>query len=173
MTAIPERTSEENGELRRRDEPLTLDTDEVFYLLGNDRRRSIVLALVADDEPRDVSDLANEIAGGDDGSYKSVYVSLQQSHLQQLDDHGVIDYDSEERTVERGPRFDELASYVEPAEKPAHDWRPYLVGGVAGLTLTGASAFVAAVDPLVTGTLAGVAAVSLLGYAAYERSSGT
>jgi hypothetical protein len=173
MTAIPDQRNGENGELQRRDELLTLDTDEVFYLLGNDRRRSIVHALVADDEPRDVSDLANDIAGDDDGSYKSVYVSLQQSHLQQLDEHGVIDYDSEERTVERGPRFDELASYVEPAEEPDHDWRPYLVGGVVGLVLTGASAFVTAVGPLVTGTLACVSAVSLLAYAAYERASET
>lgn len=173
MTAVPDQMNGENGELQRRDEPVTLDTDEVFYLLGNDRRRSIVLALVDDDEPQEVSGLASDIASDDDGSYKSVYVSLQQSHLPQLDEHGVIDYDTEERTVVRGPRFDELASYVDPAEERVHDWRPYLVGGVAGLALTGASAVVAAVGPLVTGTLAGVAAVSLLGYAAYERSSET
>jgi len=171
MTAIPERTSEENGELRRDDEPIALDTDEVFYLLGNDRRRAIVLALVDDAGPRDVSELASEIAGEDDGSYKSVYVSLQQSHLPQLDENGVVEYDAEDRTVGRGPRFDEMASYVDPAEEPAHDWRPYLVGGVAGLVLTGVSAFVAALGPLVTGTLALVSALSLLGYAAYERTS--
>jgi hypothetical protein len=171
MTAIPEQKNGENGELQRRDEPVTLGTDEIFYLLGNDRRRSTVLALAEDADTRDVSDLADQIAGDGEGSYKSVYVSLQQSHLPQLDEHDVIDYDSEARTVRRGARFDELASYVDPATAPVHDWRPYLIGGVVGLVATAASAFVTPVGPLVTGVVASASALLLLGYAAYERAA--
>jgi hypothetical protein len=146
----------------------SLDSDELFYLLGNDRRRSTVEALARDRRTIEVSDLADEITGEEDGSYKSVYVSLQQSHLPQLDEHGVIRYDREAREVSRGPNFDEIAAYVTPDQSRTQRWQVYLVGAVVALAATGSSALLPGGGGVVTAAAAAVSIAVLLGYAGYE-----
>lgn len=104
----------------------TLRESEVFHILGNDRRREIVSVLAARDERVDVSDVATEVASRESESgdsvpnnlYKSVYVSLQQTHLPQLEADGVIEYDKEEKTIAAGPHFDEIEGYIETANAP-------------------------------------------------------
>lgn len=97
----------------------SIDESEVFHILGNDRRREIITNIADRSEGIAVSDLAQEIArreGGDmDPSkdlYKSVYVSLQQTHLPKLAEEGIIRYDRETNRVEPGPRLDEVTVYV-------------------------------------------------------------
>lgn len=104
-------------ETRRTD---VLPESEVFHILGNDRRRAIV-QLLADHQTRvDVSDVATEIATQetDDDTvpnnlYKSVYVSLQQTHLPQLEEDDVIEYDPDAKTIQPGARFDDVYRYVD------------------------------------------------------------
>lgn len=85
-----------------------LDPDRAFALLSNERRRHVLCLLAQRDEELSLQTAATEVIarlGGvdpddvDDGTYRSVYVSLYQNHLPQLAEAGVIHYDEEERTV--------------------------------------------------------------------------
>ncbi|TYL37511.1 transcriptional regulator [Natronococcus pandeyae] len=98
----------------------SLEESEVFHILGNDRRRSIVQLLAEESGQVDVSDVATEIAAAESDStpvpnnlYKSVYVSLQQTHLPQLQEDAVIEYDSDAKTIRPGPNFDDVLGYVD------------------------------------------------------------
>ena len=100
-----------------RSEPLA--ESEVFHILGNDRRRAIVQLLAEEAGQVDVSDIASEIAASETDTtpvpnnlYKSVYVSLQQTHLPQLQEDAVIEYDSDAKTIQRGPNFDDVLQYI-------------------------------------------------------------
>lgn len=97
-----------------------LEESEIFHILGNDRRRAIVQQLAGASEAADVSDVATEIAAAEADStpvpnnlYKSVYVSLQQTHLPQLEEDEVIEYDSDAKTINPGPNFDDVFTYIE------------------------------------------------------------
>ncbi|ELY67162.1 DUF7344 domain-containing protein [Natrinema versiforme] len=101
-----------------RTEPLA--ESEVFHILGNDRRRAIVQLLAEEGGQIDVSDVATEIAATESDTtpvpnnlYKSVYVSLQQTHLPQLEEDAVIEYDSDAKTIQPGRHFDEVLQYVD------------------------------------------------------------
>ncbi|MFB6154301.1 MAG: ArsR family transcriptional regulator [Haloferacaceae archaeon] len=170
MTASQNATRTEQRGPQSSDSTRELDTDDLFYLLGNDRRRSTVEILADTQHAVGVSALADEITDGDDGSYKSVYVSLQQSHLPQLDEHEVVSYDRDAREVRRGRHFEDVAAYVTTENPSSNDWRAYFVGAVVSLVATGGSALLAGVESEVT---AGIAAVSLLvivGYAGYQAA---
>ena len=98
----------------------SLAESEVFHILGNDRRRAIVQLLARESGQVDVSDVATEIAETESDStpvpnnlYKSVYVSLQQTHLPQLEEDGVIEYDSEAKTIQPGSHFDDVLAYID------------------------------------------------------------
>lgn len=97
-----------------------LGESEIFHLLGNDRRRAIIRTLREQGEPSEVSTIATRVAEAEtdepsvpDGLYKSVYVSLQQTHFPLLEENAVVVYDTTEKTVERGPRFAEVVTYVD------------------------------------------------------------
>ncbi|WP_254769426.1 helix-turn-helix domain-containing protein [Salinilacihabitans rarus] len=97
-----------------------LEESEVFHILGNDRRRAIVQILAERRNHVGVSDVATEIASQESDStpvpnnlYKSVYVSLQQTHLPQLEEDDVIEYDPEGKTISPGPHFDDVLTYVD------------------------------------------------------------
>ncbi|SEP74494.1 DUF7344 domain-containing protein [Natrinema salaciae] len=101
-----------------RTEPL--EESEVFHILGNDRRRAIVQLLAEEAGQVDVSDVATEIAATESDTtpvpnnlYKSVYVSLQQTHLPQLQEDAVIEYDSDAKTITAGRHFDDVLQYVD------------------------------------------------------------
>ncbi|WP_436346887.1 DUF7344 domain-containing protein [Natronorubrum sp. FCH18a] len=98
----------------------SLAESEVFHILGNDRRRAIVQLLAQESGQVDVSDIASEIAASETDTtpvpnnlYKSVYVSLQQTHLPQLQEDAVIEYDSDAKTIQRGPNFDDVLQYID------------------------------------------------------------
>ncbi|UHQ95407.1 DUF7344 domain-containing protein [Haloterrigena alkaliphila] len=98
----------------------SLEESEVFHILGNDRRRAIVQLLAEESGQVDVSDIASEIAATETDTtpvpnnlYKSVYVSLQQTHLPQLQEDAVIEYDSEAKTIQPGAHFDEVLQYID------------------------------------------------------------
>jgi DNA-binding transcriptional ArsR family regulator len=93
-----------------------LDPDCAFALLSNRRRRRLLCLLVRSGEERSLRALADEIVARaeDDGAYRSVYVSLYQSHVPRLAEAGVVDYDETARTVRlaRGRRTETLLRIV-------------------------------------------------------------
>jgi hypothetical protein len=82
--------------------------DVAFSLLSNRRRRQLLCVLVRSGETRSLRATAREIIGRLEGvdptdisdeAYRSVYVSLYQTHAPQLAAEGIVDYDEAERTV--------------------------------------------------------------------------
>lgn len=149
---------------------------ETLSLLGNDRRLRVVHSLVEGDEETTTRALATRIAEAEasaepdttaDDLYKSVYVSLQQTHLPKLAKHGIVTYDSEANTVRPGPRLDEARVYVQPQTEDQRDLPPAL-GLVAALGLVVVLAaqvgvpVVAAVSPAVWATLSLVAVLAVV-----------
>lgn len=81
-----------------------------FDILANPRRAHTVqyLSLLTPGQPISAAHLATSIASVEnaehpsrvgDKSYESVYISLTQTHLPKLADHGLVAYDFEEKTV--------------------------------------------------------------------------
>ena len=95
-----------------------MDESEVFHILGNDRRREIICTLAAEDGELSVSDLARQIADKEEdvesskNLYKSVYVSLQQTHLPKLAEKDIVIYDKDTQQVDSGPAFSQIQPYL-------------------------------------------------------------
>ncbi|WP_267642345.1 DUF7344 domain-containing protein [Haloarchaeobius amylolyticus] len=125
-----------------------LDSDEVFQLLTNRRRRDTIRALAGEDEDdggTDLGTLADEVAAAETGApidevssdeRQRVYISLYQSHLPALDDADVVRYDEETSRVEPGPNLDPLVAYLDPEAQSgdSSSWLGYhLLAGCVGL----------------------------------------
>ena len=88
-----------------------LTFDELFDVLSNSSRRRILTALV-DADPRaepefGIAEFARDDRRDDD------LARLHHTHLPKLDDAGVIEWNRHSQTIERGPRFDDIAPLVE------------------------------------------------------------
>ncbi|MFC4358994.1 hypothetical protein ACFO0N_13680 [Halobium salinum] len=112
------------------DPPDPITRDEAFDLLANGRRRRVVELLCEADGEVALSTVAERLAAAEtdsqedaDGRYKSVYVSLQQTHLPKLENAGILDYDEDGRSVTAGPALSELRSYVEDDEPTTESTR--------------------------------------------------
>lgn len=121
----------------------------VFDVLGNDRRRECISQLLQIDREGDVSirTLSEEVAtalADDQPSERfqqSVYVSLIQTHLPQLDDHDVVDYHQETATVSAGEHVDMLEEII---TLPANERQNGHAADVAGDESAGPAAIEAA-----------------------------
>lgn len=118
----------------------------VFDILQNERRRMVIHALACDDSGVPIDRLARRIAvqetGEDDPperAYKSAYVGLQQTHVPKLVDAEVVWFDEENGLLYPGPRFEDVATYLDPPT--AHEQRISLEFGLglAGLLATGSA----------------------------------
>jgi hypothetical protein len=94
-----------------------------FTVLQSKRRRELLLALI--DRPYvDVDRVVS--SAGDDRSRERTRQRLYHTHLPQLTDAELIEWDSDAGTVARGPRFDEfrplLETLDENADRYAWDW---------------------------------------------------
>ncbi|NGM71231.1 helix-turn-helix transcriptional regulator [Natronolimnobius sp. AArcel1] len=153
----------------------SLAESEVFHILGNDRRRAIVQLLARESAQIDVSDVATEIAETESDSasvpnnlYKSVYVSLQQTHLPQLEEDGVIEYDSDAKTIQAGPNFDDVLAYINGhTDDPSTFLQLHFAACVLGLAVIALIGLdiplLSSIDPVLwsVGVLLAVAASSL------------
>lgn len=125
-----------------------LSVDTRFKLLKNSRRRKIIDYLSEHDQPTTRSELAEVIAAEENGidvsdlgsdQRKRVYVSLYQTHLPTLKRDGVIRYDPDRGTVERGPNMDELVEYLRVPPELSETPR---VGHFTWLSLLGGTTYV-------------------------------
>lgn len=110
----------------RRDDPEPalddLSEDRIFSLLSAGRRRELLRGLEAAGGPVHLSDLTREVAlaegieaDADAGKFKTVYVSLYQTHVPALVDAGAVEYDPAEKLVELTPRAAPLFTYLDIA----------------------------------------------------------
>lgn len=112
--------------------PTPLDTETVLDLLKNERRRSVVRILSANETAWDVGDLAEVVAVETNGvesaddhlsatARKRVYVSLYQSHIPKLESAGVIETDGQGNTVWPGEGLAQLRATLDAVQSVGRD----------------------------------------------------
>ena len=107
--------------------PSNLSLDDIYHLLQTKRRRDVLRYLRDAEEPVRIRELAEQIAAWEaetavdklnSSQRQRVYISLYQSHLPKLDNHGIVDYDKDRGRVEATPLTPQLDSYLERAGEP-------------------------------------------------------
>jgi hypothetical protein len=113
------------GALRSRGEGETdLLESDIHDVLRNDRRRMVLEVLGDAVDPVSARELSEVIAARESGTdppprdvRRSVYISLQQTHLPKLADLDVVAYDEDTREVEPGPNASAVGVYMEVVPK--------------------------------------------------------
>lgn len=125
--------------------------DDVYRILSN-RRRRYTLHYLLSHETTEVRPLAEQIAAWEHGidpnevtydQRRSVYNSLQQSHLPKLREVNLVRFDKRAGTVALAEDHSEVSSYLGPLTRrqPSLQRRYLLVGGFWLFTLPGLSLF--------------------------------
>lgn len=98
-----------------------LTTSEVFEVLRNFRRRHTITYLRKQRSTISMEQLTRQIAAIENDmdpedvtptQYKRVYTGLYQCHLPKLDNLGVVEFDSANRTVQLGPSVAAVIPYI-------------------------------------------------------------
>ena len=136
----------------------------VYTLLSNERRRTTLAELRTERKTISVRELSERIATAETGEdpaprnvRESVYVSLHQTHLPTLDDHGLVEYDRDRKVVHPKNRVRAIRPYVHLQTRFGVTWTGvYQWLGILGLFLMVASLGgvpgIAAVPPLLLGS---------------------
>jgi hypothetical protein len=131
------------------DETNQFSHDAVLKVLSNQRRRFVLHFLKRRGRRSvEVADLAGQIAGWENEkppdllSYKErkrVQNALHQFHLPKLDDHGLIEYDSQRKTVTLTDAAADQDFYIDVVPKRDIPWSLYYLGYalLSGLVLVG------------------------------------
>jgi hypothetical protein len=116
---------------------LGLTEQEVFSVLSNRRRRFALHAVCQRDDAVELGWLARQVAAWEQGispeevgsdARKSCYVSLQQTHLPQMDEVGIIEFDERTGTVHPTSAARELDIYLEVVPGREVPWHGYYLG---------------------------------------------
>ncbi len=103
-----------------------LEKGEIFDLLKNSRRRSIIQYLRAHDGYAELNDVAEHIAADENDitvrelssdQRKRVYIGLYQCHLPKMDTLGVVEYDKNRGTIELQDSVSQLLAYMDPVDE--------------------------------------------------------
>ncbi|QIB75500.1 hypothetical protein G3I44_15070 [Halogeometricum borinquense] len=112
-----------------------LHRDEIFDLISNRRRRYAIRYCKEATGPVSLSDLAEHVAAWEhektveeitSRERKSVYTSLQQTHLPRLDRAGIIEFEDGE--VELTDRIQSLDIYLDIVPENSVSWGVYYLG---------------------------------------------
>jgi DNA-binding transcriptional ArsR family regulator len=139
-----ERPDREEGDTDARTDPREIERDDLFHLLRNRRRRFALHHLKHTEESVDVGDLATQVAAWENEvsveevtskQRRRVYNALQQTHVPELEDTGVVDVDR--REVALTDRAEELDIYLEVVPERDIPWSEYYLalGAVSLATL--------------------------------------
>ncbi|MFC3958306.1 DUF7344 domain-containing protein [Halovivax cerinus] len=141
----------------------------LFDVFSNARRRMAVRYLIDVEGTCDLTPLVEQVAAWENGvglddvtraQRRRVYISLYQTHLPMLADHGVIDWDPETHRITLRHDGRTFAPYLEQAGG-ARSWglvyAGAAVGGAAGVSLA-----VLSVGPVTTAIAPTIAAITCL-----------
>ena len=157
---------EDSGE--RVSGPDQISNDDLFEVLSNRRRRYTLHYLKQHaDEAVEMGDLSTQIAAWETGSppeelaydeRKRVHTSLYQYHAPKLDDAGIVDYDSDRKTIILRKSARQVDLYMEVVTKYGVTWATYYraIGTISLLSIVLASTdtpLVSAIDPLLWASL--------------------
>lgn len=123
--------------------------DELFHVLRNQRRRFAIHHLKRVDGPVDVGELATQVAAWENDvevvavtsqQRRRVYNALQQTHLDELRETGLVEVDRREvRLTEDGATLDCYLDVVADADVPWSEY--YLAVSLVGLVAVGVTWF--------------------------------
>jgi len=114
-------------------EDKSLTQDVVFDILSSARRRYVLYLLKTEDEPIEMTDLAERVAAWENDTTvaeltkqqrKRVYVSLYQTHVPKLEDAGLVEYDQDSGAVDLTPAAADIDRYLDADDRELK-W-PYL-----------------------------------------------
>lgn len=138
----------ELAERRRAWAPADESHEQVFQTLSNERRRFVVQELVGG-ETVELRELSRRVAAAENAKplqevtseeRRRAYNALQQVHLPQMDETGVLEYDRHRGVVEPNAGLDDLHVYLEVVGDDDVPWSVYyLVVSVLAASLLGAS----------------------------------
>lgn len=155
----------------------SLDEGEIHDVLRNDRRRLALEALQDNGGKAHVRDLSETVASAETNEHppprnkrQSVYVSLHQTHLPKLDELGIVEYDTDEKTVELEERMGEIEVYMEVVPQYELSWGEFYFGlGLLGFLATlGAAIRLPMLGTVGSAVVAGVLFSVLMIAAAYH-----
>lgn len=118
----------EQGRKDGTQEKVSLNKDDIFHILQNERRRQVLDHLKEVEGKVEMREIAEKIAAWEnnttvDNLYSDqrqrVYIALYQSHLPKLDDLGVIEYNQPRGTIEPTPLLEEVTKYLD--SEPTHN----------------------------------------------------
>lgn len=101
---------------------LDVDTDALFDLLADSRRRFVLACLHEYSTPMVLADIADELATWEHDAditdvpaeeVRSIYLSLYHNHVPKMEDVGLVEYSQERDAVELREESDQLASLVD------------------------------------------------------------
>jgi len=115
---------------------LTRSTDlsprEIHDILRNDRRRAVIKNLENQIGEISLRELSEQVAERESGESpaprelrRSVYNSLHQTHLPKLDEQGIIEYDSDKKTIEPLESARHVHIYMEVVTRYGISWVTY------------------------------------------------
>lgn len=135
----------------------SLDKEEIFEVLSNERRRYVLGYLQHHDKGKvELKELVTEVTALENSvspeqitseDRKSVYVGLKQIHLPKMDECNIIDYDANQGTVELTEDAEKASMYLEFVPEADIPWSYHYVGltvltaSITGLTWLGWSLF--------------------------------
>lgn len=124
----------------------TFCNNDIFDILGNERRRYVAYALMVADRPLQCRELAKQVTAWEEGTdvdqvtsrqYQSVYNSLYQSHLPEFERADLAEFDRANTVVTPSDRLDEVERLARFDAQDDGGRQRLLVGGVAGGALGG------------------------------------
>lgn len=116
------------------DEPESTDLaeEDIHDVLRNRRRRLVIDTLHELGGPVSVRDLSERIGAAESNQdppprnvKQSVYVSLLQTHLPKLDELGIIEYESNGKTVQVADGMADVSVYLETVPKYGLSWSEF------------------------------------------------
>lgn len=162
----------------------SIETEEIFDLLSNHRRRFTLQYLRENGDESDLRTLSEQIAAWENDVEPAhvtskqrmrAYTALRQSHLPKMDRYGIIDFDSRSGTVGLTDSASALEDYLESVASNRTPWGQYYLGmGLLGTILSVGVYFdpvpLGVVPDAVAGVAVSVAVLVLAGLHIYENS---
>ena len=125
---------------------------ELFDVFSNARRRRAVRCLKAQNGSCELATLVEQVAAWENDANpedvtraqrRRVYISLYQTHLPMLEDHGIVDWDPDAHTIELLPSERIFEPYLDRDPTTTRPWDAIYaslsVAGVLALGLAGLS----------------------------------
>jgi hypothetical protein len=118
-----------------------LPLDQVFEILKNQRRRTVLHYLNEHEGPVSLGDLAEHVAAVENDTTvaqitsnerKCVYVGLYQCHLPKMDNMDIVAFNQNRGRIELGPNASQLDTYLSTEETTTRPWPLYYALAVLG-----------------------------------------